>query len=216
MGKLVAKPAAKETKGFASSSAATKAKEEPKQSAAMGEENQEIPVAPKTPETHDQVMDVGEGMTRAAEAHKVDVEDAKIIEAQIDTLAEAKPVDESILPAVLEKVSEIESTPEKPTPIEELVPVAVEPAKEEEAVVEESVVPDTKEDAPKRTEDVKAVKEAIDMAESEPEHVPEKAVEIEIPKEIEAAEDPEDVKAREEIAKLNAEFMKASLDEDVE
>jgi hypothetical protein len=216
MGKLVAKPTAKETKGVASSSAATKAKEEPKQSAAMAEEKPGIPVAPKTPETHTRAMDVGEDMTRAAEAHKVDVEDAKITEAQIDTPAEAKHVDEPMLPAVLEKVSDVESTPDKPAPIEELVPVAVVPAKEEEAVVEESVVPDTKEDAPKKTEDVEAVKEAIDMAKSEPEHVLEKAVEVEIPKEIEAAEDPEDAKAREEIAKLNAEVMKASLDEDVE
>ena len=217
MGKLVSKPALKDMTAAASSDP-EKAEEVPSQPAAVEEAKPEIPSVPKVPETHAQVADVGEGITQAAEAHKSAVEVAKAIEADLSAIDEATPNDEPILPALLEKMSKVESTPEKPATIEKPVAPTQEPTKKEEVsdAFEESVILKAKEVVSKKTKDMEAVKEAIETSKSDSEPVLEKAVEVEIPKEVKAVEDPEDVKAREEIAKLNAEVMKPSADDDVE
>jgi hypothetical protein len=215
MGKLVAKPAVEESRPATSSSVPETAKGKSKPVLAEKSESS-IPKVPVATEAHAEAAETKENTTEATKAHKSNVEEEKTGE-DVGTSDESTPAAKCI-PAVLEKTPEIESTTEKPAPIDELVSAAKEPAiKEETSVATESVVPEAKEEAPQKTEDGEAVKEAIEIPQLKSEPPPGTAVEVEIPKEIEINEDPEDVKAREEIAKLNAEVMKASAeDEDVE
>jgi hypothetical protein len=218
MGKLVAKPAAKETKS-APSVVPEKAKDESK-SAELEEPKPKIQEVSLTPDKKTQSADEEEPTAKAIDIQEPAADESKAIEADIGMTDETRAVAEPAT-AVLEKVPEVESTPEKPAPIDESIAAVQEPAKNEgaSAVTEESAFPEPKEEAPEKTEDVEAVKESIETSKCEAESVPEKTVdaEVEIPETVEAMEDPEDVKAREEIARMNAEVMKAAAEaEDVE
>ena len=212
MGKLVANPAAEESKPATDSSVPEMVKEELKPALAEKSEPN-ITEAPLAAAAHAEAAETKENTTQVSNAHESNAEEEKT-EEDVSTGDESTPAAKNIA-AVLEKTPEGEFTADKPAPTDKLVPAAREPANEEKtSVATESVVPEAEEEAPQKTEDGEVVKEAIEISELESERLPEIAAEVDTPKEIEIKEDPEDVKAREEIAKHNAEVMKAPAEDD--
>ncbi|KAG0645712.1 hypothetical protein D0Z07_8789 [Hyphodiscus hymeniophilus] len=201
MGTLVTKPA--------SSSTPEKVKEGSK-SGPVEVSKPEIPGVPTIPNAHAQGTggaDAEENISEEAEAPNTDAEKINIAEPESGV--------EAPFSAIPANVPEVESVSEKPAPMEDVLAAPQNPATKEEApVVEEPVIQDEEEQVSQKTEDVEAVKEVLETSNPAPAPVPVKAVEVEIPEEVEAAEDPEDIKAREEIAKLNAEVLRASTEEE--
>ncbi len=97
---------------------------------------------------------------------------------------------------------------------EETAPVEDEPAVAPSAAkVEGPAVPAVEESEKSEVKEPEVAKEEAVVKEEPGPIVEQKAV---VPAEVEQLEDPEDVRAREEIARLNAEVMRAAEAEDVE
>ncbi|KAE8442745.1 hypothetical protein EG329_002885 [Mollisiaceae sp. DMI_Dod_QoI] len=149
-----------------------------------------------------------------------EVEEATPVEPEISHVEETKHVEEFIPETVEEEPAAEELAEEKSSPIVEPtetkdeIPAAeaIEPEKEATLAVEEPEV--TKEEAtiseaePTEEEPVESEPVKSEPVESEPVE-PEPIVHQEVIKPA-IIEDPEDVRAREEIAKLNAEVMRAA------
>ncbi len=221
IGKLMPKPAATQE-----SKSATTDSEQAQDSEALAVEKAEPGIADDTatPEIHDQVPGEEEVVEVVAEANRTADGDPEI------TAAESEMVDGRKYAALstnlaLESTPDVESTKENPVVVEEPLFTAQESTKHEETLATKlSAGPEFKEEVPEvkeetlevreeaveKTENVEAVKKVIDISESETEPNPNRDVDVDIPKGTQAIEDPEDIKAREEIAKLNAEVMRAA------
>ena len=204
MGKLIAKPVAKQKMPVTSPESKEEAKSEPIQ-----QSKPEIPLLTATSAAIAHGTDTKANVPKLTEAENAVINKTEVANGPPSAVAP---------PAVLQKISEAESTPEKPAPVEEVVSTALKSAENEDApaVIEKPVFSRVMEEGPEKTDDVEALQEPLELPKEIPEPIAAKAVETEVPKAVEATEDPEDVKAREEIAKLNAEFLKASAEDDVE
>jgi hypothetical protein len=191
------KAAPKEVKAVASSSKATPVKKEEK------------------PKAVEPVKAAKEEVTKApAEAAPAEIiEPVEEIKAEVE---ETKPIEPEI-----SHVDEPVAAKEEPVVVEqETAPVEVEPVLAPPPAEVEAPVPEVAKEEKHEISAVEVPENAKEesVVNAEPEHVESEAIveqKVVVPASVEELEDPEDKAAREEIARLNAEVMKAQA-EDVE
>jgi hypothetical protein len=194
---ITPKPAPKEVKSIATTSKTNPMKKEDEPKAI-----ESVPVA------KEETVEVVNRPVKAAEAEiKEPIADpAAEIQKSPSTEPEVSHVDETVTPEVEAKTA----TEEPPVVEEELAQVEDEPA------VAPSVGKVEAPAIPKATEEdkhgVSAVEES-EIAKEEPEQVASESVVSPNTIEPEAYEDPADIKAREEIARLNSEVLKAAAED---
>ena len=182
------KAATKEVKAAASSSKATPVKKE--------EESKAVePVAVTKEEVAKEPVETAPvEITKPVEEPKEVVEEAKAAEPEISHAQEPIAVKEEAAPVKDESAAAPPAAKIEASAVPEVAEEAKHEVKEPEVAKEEPVVKETEHVEPEPIIEQKAV----------------------IPAEVEQLEDPEDRRAREEIARLNAEVMRAAEAEDVE